>query len=63
MNRTQIKKWVSDHVGQPHRLIYNDLSGYKYQYENGDTYEVRVINDSPTGLHWHTKTIINGQEV
>lgn len=61
MNRTQVKKWVADHIGQPHRRVYNDLSGYKYQYQNGDTYEVKVIYTS--SINWYTQIIINGQEV
>lgn len=61
MTRQQIKQWYIDHLGIASRLVYNLDSGYKIAYENGDSYEYKIIKW--TVREKITQAFINGSLV
>lgn len=61
MTQADLFQWAAAHVRMTSRLLYNDDSGYKREYQNGETYEYRTRRDDDYTKT--TETLINGKTV
>ncbi len=60
MTERAVKKWIDEHIKLSYSFIYNTAYSYKIQFDNGETYEYRV-------LAWNKKrkafeVFINGEK-
>lgn len=60
MTKQELENWIATHLSMRRRIVYNLDSGYKLEFENGDTYEYSYTD--PDYFHRETITRINGTE-
>lgn len=61
MTKKEVDVWCIKRLTKPHRLVHNEDNYAKYVWDNGDTYEFKIV--SWTASHKESHIFINGELV
>ena len=61
MNKSEVENWIINHIGLNKRMTYNTDNYTCYVWENGETYEYKVVRWEAS--YKHTQIFINKQLV
>lgn len=61
MTKKEVDNWCLERMSSSHRLVYNTENYVKYEWDNGDIYEIKIVEWSVNRKESHI--FINGELV